>query len=185
MQLRMTPTAPAIDAAAVHRFVRRFANPAMASCGRAALRAGRPCTSRPRRTATCSPPGASATGSGRQVRAQALARLTDARSSAPRSTGRTPATVALVDGRPQVVKATPGVTFTPDDVAAALMRAIALAPPHRPGAPDAGHRPRSPTPTRAALGIRRQLSSFTVRAAARVPAARVVAGRRGGWTAPC
>jgi vancomycin resistance protein YoaR len=35
------------------------------------------------------------------------------------------ATVALVDGRPHVVHAKPGITFAPHDVAAALLRAIA------------------------------------------------------------
>jgi vancomycin resistance protein YoaR len=161
VQLRLSPTPPAIDTAAIHRFVRRFANPAMASpvelhLGRADLHlspadygdllAARRAGDRLRPT----------------VHAHALMRLArsdlaDARADKPR-----PATVALVAGRPQVVKARPGVRFRSGDLASALLHAIAA--PHRSARVRA-------TPARAAftnadarrLGIHRQLARYTVR----------------------
>ena len=88
VHLRMMPTAPAIDAAVIQRFVRRFANPAMASSVESCASVARPCTCRRAPTASSWSPDASATRSGQQVRAQALARLTDSRWPALRSTGR-------------------------------------------------------------------------------------------------
>jgi hypothetical protein len=160
VELQMSETAPAVDAAAIHRFVRRFANPAMAAAvelhfGRAALHLS---------------PAAygdllGARRSGHQlrptVRAYALARLTDRQLAGAAIDRPKPASVALVDGRPQVVSARPGVTYAPRDVATALLRAITS--PHRSARVH-------PTPAKAsftnadarALGIRRQLARFTV-----------------------
>jgi hypothetical protein len=160
VQLRMTPVAPAIDTATVDRFVKRFANPAMAAS--VVLRFG---TS----TVHLSPADYGDLLAARRVgdrlrpwvRARALGRLTDARLVGAPLRRPQPATVALVDGRPQVVKARPGVTYRPAEVAAALVHAI-------------GSRERTatvrPTPAKASftdadarrLGIRHRISTFTV-----------------------
>jgi vancomycin resistance protein YoaR len=160
VSLGMSQVAPAVGPAAIHRFVRRFANPAMASAvqlrfGHATLRL---------------PPSAygdllGARRLGHQLRptvqARALARVTR-HQLAGAATGRPqPATVALENGRPHVVSAEPGMSYAPRDVAIALLRAIS--------SPDRTARVR-PTPAEAtftdadarALGIRRQLSSYTV-----------------------
>jgi len=160
VNLRMAATEPTIGAGAIRRFVRRFANPAMAASvelrfGQASLRlspasyghllAARPVGHELRPT----------------VRARALAQFTASQLSAADTNRPTPATVALIDGRPQVVRARPGVTFLPRDVGSALLRAIAS--PHRVARVH-------PTPAKASftdadargLGIRKQLASFTV-----------------------
>jgi vancomycin resistance protein YoaR len=161
VQLQMSPIPPTIDAAAINRFVRRFANPAMASAvelhfGDSVVRL---------------PPsvygdllGARRVGHHLEptVRAAALARLAEHQLSDAELDRPKPATVALSNGQPRVVPARPGVRYTPHDVGAALMRAITSrdrrAQVH-------------PTPAKAsftaadarALGIRRQLGWFTVR----------------------
>jgi vancomycin resistance protein YoaR len=160
VQLRMAPTSPTIDAAAIDRFVRRFANPAVASpvelhFGAATLHLAPSAYSdllasqrvgdrlRPR------------------VREQPLLRMTEAQLVGAPIERPEPATVALVDGRPQVVKARPGMRFTAEDTASALLRAITS--PHRSARVH-------PTLARAAftnadarrLGIRRQLATYTV-----------------------
>jgi vancomycin resistance protein YoaR len=177
VQLRMTSTAPAIDAAAIDRFVERFANPAMASAvdlhfGPATvhllpstygdLLAARPAADRLRP----------------RVRARALFRVTESRLVGVPADRPKPASVALVDGRPHVVKAIPGVTYTAHDVSVALLRAITSR--HRTA--RVHPTPARPSFTNAearALGIRRQLSQFTVRArhgAQLIDAARGLAG---------
>jgi vancomycin resistance protein YoaR len=95
------------------------------------------------------------------VRAQALARMTQRQLAGAATDRPEPATVALVDGRPHVVSAKPGVRYAPRDVGSALLRAIT--------SPDRAARVR-PTPAKAsftdadarALGIRRRLGTFTV-----------------------
>jgi vancomycin resistance protein YoaR len=161
VSLGMSEVAPAIGPEAIHRFVRRFANPAMASAvqlrfGHATLRL---------------PPSAygdllGAQRSGHQLRltvqARALARVTRDQLVGAATNRPQPATVTLRDGRPQVVSAKPGMSYAPRDVAFALLRAIT--------SPDRTARVR-PTPAEAtftdadarALGIRRELSSYTVR----------------------
>lgn len=160
VQLRLTPVAPVIDTATIDRFVKRFANPAMAAP--VELRFGAT-------TVHLSPAAYGNLLAARRVgdrlrpwvRARALGRLTDAQLVGAPLRRPQPATVALVDGRPQVVPARPGITYRPGDVAAALMRAI-------------GSRRRTasvrPTPATASftdadarrLGIRHQISTFTV-----------------------
>jgi hypothetical protein len=122
--LALTPTPPVIDAAAIHVFIRRFANPALAS----------PVVLHLGHTPLRLQPSAYAHLLGSRhrgnrlvptVRAKALAALVDARLSgddpidAPRD-----ATVALVGGRPRVVRARPGLVFAPAAVASALLRAV-------------------------------------------------------------
>jgi vancomycin resistance protein YoaR len=160
VSLGMSEVAPTIGPAAIHRFVRRFANPAMSSevqlrFGQATLRL---------------PPSAygdllGARRFGHQLRptvqARALARVTHRLLAGAAINRPQPATVALRDGRPHVVSAKPGVSYAPRDVAFALLRAIT--------SPDRTARVR-PTPAKAtftdadarALGIRRALSSYTV-----------------------
>lgn len=161
VQLRMTPVAPMIDAAAVNRFVRRFANPAMASPVELAFGGT---------TLRLSPASYGNLLSARRigdalrpsVRARALFRMTDAQLAGAAINRPKPATVALVGGRPQVVAARPGVRFKPHDVAAALVHAIT----------SRDRRARvHPTPATSSftgadarhLGIRRQVSSYSVR----------------------
>lgn len=161
VQLPMATTEPMIDAAAIDRFVRAFANPAVSSSvllhfGRASVR--------------LAPPdyahllGARRTGHELRptVRAGALAALTHGRLAGNALVRPHDATVALVHGRPHVVRARPGLTFAPGAVAAALVRAIR--------SPDRTARVRATTaPARFTtadarrLGIRRQVSAFTVR----------------------
>ena len=158
--LRMSQTAPTIDAAAIQRFVRRFANPAMAAAvelhfGGATLHL---------------PPaaygellGARRVGHRLQptVRTRPLSRIAHHQLIGAAIGRPKPATVALVGDRPQVVSAQPGVTYGAHDIGVALMRAIA--------SPDRTARVR-PTPAEASftdadarqLGIGQQLSQFTV-----------------------
>jgi hypothetical protein len=124
LQLQFTSHPPAVDSVAVHRFVTGFANPALASAvelsfghtkvrleptSYAHLLGSRPDGNRLAPT----------------VDSAALSTLVEQRlrhggpSNAP-----VDATVALVGGRPRVVKAQPGVTFQPADVGHALLRAI-------------------------------------------------------------
>jgi vancomycin resistance protein YoaR len=96
------------------------------------------------------------------VQARALARLTRKQLAGEAVNRPEPATVALVDGRPEVVSAQPGVRYAPRDVALALLRGITSA--------DRTARVR-PTPAQASftdadarrLGIRQQLAWSTVR----------------------
>jgi vancomycin resistance protein YoaR len=161
VHLRMMPTAPTIDAAVIDRFVKRFANPAMASSvelhfGGATLHLS------PHSYGTLLVARRVGNELRPQVRAQALARLTDSQLAGAPIDRPTPATVALVSGQPHVVKARPGMTFRPRDVAQALMHAI--------GSPHRTARVR-PTLAKASftnadarrLGISTQVSSFTVR----------------------
>ena len=160
VSLGMSEVAPTIGPAAIQRFVRRFANPAMSSAvqlrfGHATLRL---------------PPSAygdllGARRFGHQLRptveARKLARVTRHLLAGAAINRPQPATVALRDGRPQVVSAKPGMSYASRDVAVALLRAIT--------SPDRTARVR-PTPAKAefteadarALGIRRTLSSYTV-----------------------
>jgi hypothetical protein len=160
VQLPLATTEPMIDDHAIHRFVRTFANPAVASSvvlrfGHAAVRLAPVDYARLL--------GARRSGHGLRptVRAGALGALTDRRLAGDRLDRPRDATVALVDGRPHVVRARPGLTFASRDVADALLRAIS--------SPDRTARVRS-TPAPASfttadarhLGIRREVSSFTV-----------------------
>ena len=122
--LRLVATPPTIDAASIHRFVRTFANRAVAApvqlrFGHTTLRLRPSDYARllvARRVGERLRP---------EVRVARLAALTDRRlAGAPLHRPRD-ATVALVDGRPQVVPAQPGVTFAAHDVGAALLTAIA------------------------------------------------------------
>jgi vancomycin resistance protein YoaR len=160
VQLRMTAVAPTIDTDAIQKFVRRFANPAMASA--VELHFGHA-------TLHLSPAAYGDLLGARRVshhlqptvQARALARLTAQQLAGAAIDRPEPATVALVDGRPQVVSAQPGVRYAPRDVGLALLRAITS-------------RERSsvvrPTPAKASftdadagrLGIERQLAWFTV-----------------------
>lgn len=161
VQLRMASVPPSIDTSAIDRFVQRFANPAMASS--VDLHFGTT-------TLHLSPTSYGDLLSARRVgsklrpsvRAEALFRLTDSQLAGAAIERPKPATVALIEGRPQVVRAEPGVTFKPGDVASALMRAI-----------ESKKRSAQVRPTMAMpsftnadarkLGIRKQLSWFTVR----------------------
>jgi vancomycin resistance protein YoaR len=160
VDLSMSETAPDVDAAAIQRFVRRFANPAVASAvelhfGNASLHLSP--------AAYGDLLGAKQVGHQLRptVRAAALSRLTDQQLAGAAIDRPRPATVSIVDGHPHVVSARPGVTYAPHDVAHALLRAIA--------SPNRSARVH-PTPSKAsftnadarALGIRRQLASYTV-----------------------
>jgi vancomycin resistance protein YoaR len=159
--LPMTPTPPAIDSTAVHRFVRRFANPALSGpvelqFGKSSLRLQPSSYSRFLGSVTA----------GHHlrptVRDAALARMVQARlrRSGPVD-APVDATVKLVNGQPRVVPGRPGVSFAPGDVAHALLRAIAT--PHRVARVPASLAPASFTPADARkLGIRHQISTFSV-----------------------
>jgi hypothetical protein len=171
VQLRMTPTSPTIDAAAIHRFVKRFANRAMAAG--VELRFGSA-------GVHLSPSSYGDLLGARRVdrelrptvRPGALARIAKGGLAGAPIDRPTPATVALVHGRPQVVKAKPGVTYKPKDVASALLRAIAAR--DRTARVHATKAEASFTNADArALGIRGQLSSFTVRLPKGAPSARL------------
>jgi vancomycin resistance protein YoaR len=160
VQLPLAQTAPTVDARATHRFVRTFANRAVASSVR--LQLGRA-------TVRLAPGdyarflGSRRVGRGLRptVDAAGLAAVTDRRLAGQTLDRPRDATVALVHGRPQVVPARAGLAFAPHDVAAALLQAI--------GSPDRSARVRS-TVARASfgnadarrLGIRRRISSFSV-----------------------
>jgi len=160
VQLPMATTEPMIDASAIHRFVRTFANPAVASSvllhfGRATVRLAPADYSRLL--------GARPVGENLRptVNADALIALTDSRLVDDALARPHDASVALVQGRPHVVPARPGLTFAPRAVAAALVQAIR--------SPDRTSRVRSTvapasftTADARHLGIRRQVSSFTV-----------------------
>jgi vancomycin resistance protein YoaR len=161
VQLRMSAITPTIDADAVRRFVQRFANPAMASA--VELRFG-PATLHLSPSAYGDLLGTRRVGKHLQptVQARALARLTRKQLAGESVNRPEPATVALVDGRPEVVSAQPGVRYAPREVALALLRGITSA--------DRTARVR-PTPAQASftdadarrLGIRQQLAWSTVR----------------------
>jgi vancomycin resistance protein YoaR len=161
VQLRLAMTAPTIDAAAIHRFVRRFANRAMTSAvelhfGSASLH--------------LSPADYGHLLVARHVgdrlrpavQARSLMKLTKHDLSGARADRPQPATVTLVQGRPHVVPARPGLRFRSGAVGTALLRAI-----------DSPHRTARVRPTLARasfttadarrLGIRQQLASYAVR----------------------
>ena len=123
VQLRMTRTSPTIDAAAIHRFVKRFANRAMAAG--VELRFG---SAHLHLSPSVYGDLLGARRVGRElhptVQARALARTAEAGLAGAPIDRPTPATVALVHGHPQVVSARPGVTFRPRDIGSALLRAI-------------------------------------------------------------
>jgi vancomycin resistance protein YoaR len=160
VQLRMSEVPAEVGPAAVHRFVQRFANPAMSSAVK--LRFGRA-------TLDLSPSSygnlLGARRVGHQLRptvqARALARVARHQLVGAAVDRPQPATVALLDGRPQVVSAKPGVRYAPRDVAVALVRAIS--------SPGRSARVRT-TPAKAsftdadarALGIHRRLATYTV-----------------------
>lgn len=161
VQLRLETTTPSIDTSAIHRFVTRFANPAVASP--VELRFGRT-------TLHLSPSSyADLLGSKRvgdrlrpTVRARQLARVTRHELAGAPVDRPQPATVALVHGHPRVVRARPGQTFGSHDVAAALLRAIGS--PHRTARVHATlARPAFTTADARRLGIRHRLSTYTVR----------------------
>jgi vancomycin resistance protein YoaR len=161
VQLQLTPTNPEIDARAIQRFVRTFANRAVAAS--VELRFGHT-------TVQLVPADYARLLAAREVgrslkptvQAKALASVTDKRLVGDTVDRPRDATVALVNGHPHVVKAQPGLHFAPQAVAAALIQAIR--------SPDRAARVRS-TPEQAsftnadarALGIRREVSSFSVR----------------------
>ena len=124
IELPLVATPPAIDAVAIHRFVRTFANRAVASSvelhfGHVTVRLRPSDYTRllvARRVGDRLRP---------EVRARPLAAVTDRRLAGEPVDRPRDASVALVDGRPHVVPARPGVAFAPHDVAAALLRAIA------------------------------------------------------------
>jgi vancomycin resistance protein YoaR len=156
VSLRLTATPPAIDAAAIHRFVRTFANRAVAAPVQ--LRFGQtPLRLRPSDYARLLVARRVGDRLRPEVQAARLAALTDRRlAGAPLHRPRD-ATVALVDGSPHVVPAKPGVTFAPHDVGAALLRAIAS--PGRTARVAPSLAKASFTNVDAArLGIRRQVS---------------------------
>ena len=161
VQLPLVATPPAIDSAAVHRFVAGFANPAMSSSVTLVLGHD---TVRLQPSAYGGLLGAEKTGHRLRptVRAQGLVRIVTARLGGAPADAPRDATVALVDGRPQVVPSHPGTVFAPADLATALVAAIHA--PDRTAAVQASRAPASFTSADArALGIRRQISSATVR----------------------
>ncbi len=161
VQLPLVTTAPTIDAEAVRRFVAHFANPAMASA--VTLRLGQ--------DAVRLPPasygwllGAEKVGHRLRptVQADALASVVTHRLGAAPADAPRDATVALVDGRPQVVSAKAGMVFAPDALAAALVDAIGA--PDRTARVEATRRAASFTDADArALGITDRISTATVR----------------------
>ena len=159
--LPMKPTPPAIDSNAVHRFVRRFANPAMS--GPVQLRFG---TSTLRLQPASYSRFLGSVTAGKElrptVRTRGLARMVHARL---RQSGPVDlpvdATVTLVNGHPQVVPGRPGVSFTGPAVGHALLRAIAS--PHRLARVAATVAQAKFTPADARqLRIRHQVSTFAV-----------------------
>jgi vancomycin resistance protein YoaR len=160
VQVPLLATAPVIDARAVHRFVNGFANPAMASA--VTLRMGH--------DTVRLPPSSYAVLLGAQragdrlrptVRAPGLARIVADRVVGTTADAPRDATVALVGGRPQVVKSQPGTVYAPADLATALVAAIRA--PDRTADVQASRAPAEFTSADArALGIRRQISSATL-----------------------
>ena len=160
VQLPLVTTAPAVDSAAVQRFVAGFANPAMASA--VTLRLGQESV-RLQPSSYGRLLGAERAGHRLRatVQADALAAMVADRLGGKQADAPRDATVALVDGRPQVVSARAGKVFTPDALAAALLGAI--------GAPDRIARVRADrepasfsTADARALGITDVVSSATV-----------------------
>jgi vancomycin resistance protein YoaR len=159
--LPLTSTSPSIGANQIHRFVTRFANPAVAS----ALRLELGHTEVRLQPADYVHLLGSRTVGGRlepTVRAKALTRLVDHRlghaggALAPRD-----ATVALVKGQPQVVPSRPGIMFAPSDVGAALLRAI-TSPSRSARVPASVARASFTNAEARALQIHHQISTFTV-----------------------
>jgi vancomycin resistance protein YoaR len=162
VSLQMTPTPPVIDVAAVHRFVRQFANPALV--GPVQLRFGRS-TLRLQPSSYSRFLGSATSGHHLRpvVHSGALARMVNQRLRQSRPVDApVDATVAMVNGLPHVVRGRPGVTFHPADVGHALLRAIAA--PQRVARVRASLAP--PTFARAdarKLRIRHQVATFSVR----------------------
>jgi vancomycin resistance protein YoaR len=159
--LQMTPTPPSIDVLAIHRFVRKFANPALV--GPVQLRFGRS-TLRFQPSSYSRFLGSEKVGDHLRlvVRSGPLARMVNQRlrQSGP-ANAPVDATVAMVNGQPQVLRGRPGVSFGPDDVGHALLRAIAA--PNRIAAVPASLAPASFTRADARrLRIRHQISTFSV-----------------------
>jgi vancomycin resistance protein YoaR len=169
VDLPMSQVTPTISDAAVQRFVRRFANPAMSSAvdlhfGATSLH--------------LSPSdyghllGARRLGDNLRptVRARPLAHVVHRALSGAAIDRPQPATVALSDGRPRVVPAKRGLTYAPHDVAVALLRAITS--PRRTARVRATPAKASFTNADArALDIRRQLATSTVTLAHATPSA--------------
>jgi vancomycin resistance protein YoaR len=161
VQLRMSEVPAKVGPAGIRRFVRRFANPAMSSAVK--LHFGSSTLELPP-SAYANLLGAHRVGHQLRptVHARALARVARHRLVGAAVNRPQPATVAIQDGHPQIVSARPGVRYAPRDVAVALMRAIT--------SPGRSARVRT-TPAKAsftdadarALGIRRQLATYTVR----------------------
>lgn len=162
VDLALTATEPAIGERAVARFVTTFANPAMSSAvtlqlGRRSVRL-EPSSYGPllgtRRVWHHLEPTADAAG---------LARLVDDRLGGPDPVDAPrDATVALVDGVPQVVRARPGVVYAASAIRQALLSAIAS--DGRTARVRAHTAQASFTDADAGrLGITQRLSSFAVR----------------------
>jgi vancomycin resistance protein YoaR len=161
VQLPLVATTAEIDTTAVQRFVTGFANPAMAS----------PVTLLLGRESVRLPPssygrllGAEKVGHRLRatVRPGALAALVNDRLGGRPAAAPRDASVALVDGRPQVVGARAGLVFAPADVASALVTAIET--PARTARVRATRQPAPFTNADArALGITDLVSSGTVR----------------------
>jgi vancomycin resistance protein YoaR len=160
VQLPMSPVAPAIDTAAVDRFVRRFANPAMASA--VTLRFGHtPVRLSPSEYGDL----LTARRAGNRLRpavdAAALIRAARAELRGTRSQRPVPATVELVDGQPRVVRAQPGITYARQAVGSALLRAI-VADGRTASVRPSLTRPSFTTADARRLGIHRKVATFTV-----------------------
>jgi vancomycin resistance protein YoaR len=160
VQLPLVATAPVIDGRTVHRFVADFANPAMASA--VTLRLGQQ-TVRLQPSSYAGLLGSERAGDRLRptVRAPGLARVVAERVTGRPADAPRDATVALVDGRPQVVPSRPGTVYAPADLATALVAAIRA--PDRTADVRASRAPASFTSDDArGLGIRRQISSATL-----------------------
>ena len=167
VDLPLTPTPPAVGEQAVGHFVSRFANPALAAA--VTLRLGD-------RSVRLEPSSYSSLLGARRVGhhlvprvdATGLARVVDQRLGPDPADAPRDATVALVDGSPQVVKAQPGLAYAPSAMGRALVAAIASdrrtarVPAHRAEASftDADARD---------LGITQRLSTFSVHVPSGVP----------------
>ncbi len=161
VQLPLAATPPVIDAATIQRFVHGFANPAMASP--VVLHLGRSVV-RLQPSAYARLLGSKRVGHRLRptVDAASLAQVVAARTG-PGGGGDAPkdASIALVNGRPHLVRARPGKVFSPRALATALVAAIhtraRTARVHatlgRASFTDADAR---------ALGVRHRISSFTV-----------------------
>ncbi len=160
MQLPLVTTAPAVDTAAVQRFVAGFANPAMASA--VTLRLGQDSV-RLQPSSYGRLLGAEKAGHRLRptVQADGLAALVADKLGGKPADAPRDATIALVDGRPQVVSARAGKVFGPDSLAAALLHAIRTT--DRTARGHADRQPASFTDADArALGITDQISSETL-----------------------